>query len=255
MRVLCKTLIIVFLLSACGATRKISEVGLREPASVVNADNSGISDLREGLSKLTKTSCSSKFLAAFKSCVLEKLSSPGCPDRLASALINIQDKISLEEKAILEPLITGNCGGLLSEEVAQPLKNFLETYSSSGPLGRYLKSTTSLSSDSTDALKDFKALLQRLLDQNLALDIWLARNGSFLIPENKLYFFKDLFGLNGCAVTEDRFNDAYETLKNLEELLGVLPEGSRQKNILQIVVDELQLLFDRRVMKFFGKGV
>lgn len=238
-------------LCACGATRKISQVGLRTPAS--DSEPAVISGLRTRVMQTEKLPAScSKDMQLFPFLAGERLSFPGCPATLVENFQVGLRFLKMEERTALEEAITSQCRSLGKSQFGDPLESMLMTYDSAGPVGRRAQIDQTFLSMEGDAkvLAGLKKGLEEVVYQNLPLNRWAEVNGEFLVPERDLMQLERLILGRGCRVDEQSLEDSYQMTRSMEELVRLLKE-SEQRTKLERFLDGVHKIIDEKIQEFF----
>jgi len=245
----------VVLLPACATSRKLSQVGLREPSSLEESSTKEeISVNRGRLAAFQKSAspCPQGFAQQIREIALEKIILARCPIRLAAHLQSTINMLLLEERSLLEEIANSQCQSILRAQQEDSLLNLVENFENTGPVGRRRQIIESLRSQQEDfqQLTNLKESLQEVLLVNLPLERWVARNGKFLLPEEETEFLYLVTASQSCRLGEIDFERIYHLQQNLESLERVLV-SERQKQILKKFIESLHRITDNKVMEFF----
>jgi hypothetical protein len=243
--------ILILGLTACAASRKLSQVGLREPASVqVEAQ---VSPLRAKVIAVTKLPASCpKNVQDFPELALEKIAFPSCPEGLEESVQLSQPFLKLEERSTMEEVIASQCRSLGFNEFGDSLESMLSSFDTTGPQGRHAKVYETLTSVEGDAkiLAGLKGRIQELVNYHLPLDRWMKRNGDFILPDDDLTQLNHLIIEKSCRMTDQEVDQAYRTIRSLEELSDILKEGPQEERINRFL-EGMHQIIDKKLKEFF----
>lgn len=238
--------------SSCSTTRKISQVGLREPASA--RSSTAISELRTRISTSTepKKACPAEIRENFSALAAERVSFPLCPAGLAELVQSSVPYLTLEERSTMEEVVSSQCRSLGNSEFGEALENLIAGYDSTGPIGRRLKIVETLrpTDGETKILGDLRLAVQELVDHNLPLDRWVRRNGEFVLPDEELKQLARLIEDNGCKMSEQEVDHGYQTVRSLEELAKILKPGPQHARV-DAFIGGVHKVIEQRIKEFF----
>lgn len=238
-------------LAACASPRKLSQVGLREPAAA--RDSTAISPLRLRVSttKDFAKGCPAAVKKQLPALSAERVKFPECPENFAEHFQNAMILLKLEERSTLEEVLGSQCHSLGLGEFGDSLEQLLATYEGTGPLGRRLASEEeSGQSEDVKALTELKGTLEELVNRHLPLERWGRRYGSFVVPEDDLQYFQKIIFDQGCRLGEEQVDEAYRSIRGLEDLAKVLKEGPQRARIEEFLAGFHDVI-DRRIQEFF----
>jgi len=246
------SVISIFVLVACGATRKISEVGLREPASVVSAKIDTWSALRSKITamQIIGPVCHKRLKRDLVQLAQEKVPLLECPAQLQSLVFNASKYLQLDDRSLLEGLLSSRCQGLARENISTQLQAVLEKFQSSRSIGRALASGTNNVDLDNGAVSGLGRSMESLLTKNLPLEKWTLENGEYVISDTVLPFFHKFLTGNFCDLGDEDFDQTYQSIQALENLERLLPESLQRKS-LQSILNGLHKLIDQKVADFF----
>jgi hypothetical protein len=242
---------LLLLFCACGTTRKISQVGLREPSSDSNAVV--ISDLRNRISQTEKLAANCpKGTEYFSALASERVIFPTCPSPLVENFQHALNYLKMEERTTIEEAITSQCRSLSNAQYGESLESLVANFESTGPLGRRAAITHTLRSTEaeTKILLGLKKGLEELVYQNLPVDRWVEVNGDFLIPERDLSQLDRLLVTQSCRLGDQDLEESYQMTRSLEELARVLKEGE-QRSRLENFLGGVHRIIDEKIQEFF----
>ncbi|NUM88771.1 MAG: hypothetical protein HUU37_06175 [Bdellovibrionales bacterium] len=221
----------ILLMTGCGATRKISQVGLRNPASVPD-EAEPASELRMRMQSQLPKACPGPVRQELAWLAQQQVKLPLCPagftERVQQELMHFR----LEERSFLEEIVGSQCRSLSAEDRQTMLRDMTEA----------LQSTER---------EDIREGLNVLLLVNLPLERWVVRNGRWVLPEAELERIHALVVQGSCRVDAARMEQSYQTLQVLEELQRLL-QDSQQKDRLERFLGGYHKIVDSKVMEFFG---
>lgn len=239
------------LLAGCSATRKLSQVGLREPASV--KETSQASELRAKVISLSALPASCpKGVRNFQALAKEKVSFPFCPAGFEEVVQSSTPYLKLEERSTLEEAVNSQCRSLGLNEFGDSLESLLLNFDSTGPLGRRSRVYQTLVSTEGEMklLLQLKEQIQDLVNYHLPLDRWARRNGEFVLPEEDLIQLHRMIVEKNCKMSDEEVDQAYRTIRSLEELSKILKEGSQEERISEFL-DGMHQVIEKKLKEFF----
>lgn len=244
-------LFLVALLSGCATARKLSQVGLREPASV--KESSHASELRTkviGLNQLPAT-CP-KGVQNFSVLAKERVSFPYCPAGFEEAVQASVPYLKLEERSTMEEAVNSQCRSLGLNEFGDSLEGMLANFDHTGPLGRRSRVQQTLVSTEEEMklLLQLREHVQELVTYHLPLDRWARRNGEFVLPEEDLAQLQRMIVEKNCKMSDEEVDQAYRTIRSLEELSKILKEGSQEERINEFLGGMHQVI-EKKLKEFF----
>lgn len=236
----------VLLASGCGATRKISKVGLREPASV--SEGSAITALRARMSALVDVpkACPKQVREQFAPVAAARVNPPPCPPEFSERVLEAYPLLRSEERSALDEIVSTQCRSLGGPETS--LASLVSSFESSGPMGR-LQAQGSNDRDQK-ILRRLQASLQELTEVNLALQRWVKRNGPNVLSEEELGYFSRLVVDRRCDLSEAEIDQSYRMIRGLEGLAEILPAGETRARI-ETLLEGLHQIIDGQVKEFF----
>lgn len=239
-------------LASCSATRKISQVGLREPASVQVSIS--VSELRSQIieSREFAKACPQEIRDNFAKLAAERIHFPGCPSGLNELVQTAIPYLKLEERSTMEEVINSQCRSLGNSEFGDALENLLANYDSSGPLGRRAKIVQTLLplDGETRNLQNLQGAVQELVDYHLPLDRWVRRNGDHVLPDEELTHLNRLIFTDGCRMTDQEVDQGYRTIRGLEELAKILKDGPQRDRIQSFLLG-VDKVISQKLKEFF----
>lgn len=239
--------ILLVLLCSCGATRKLSKVELRSPASL--RDKTEVSQNRQRVIsyQVMPKRCPVQIRQTFPYLAGEVIKFPPCPaefDQYQSAI----PFLSLEERTSLEEVIGSQCQSIGRSQFSDSLETILANFESSGPKGRMRE--TPLDENNKQILNNLRAGIESAVKIHLPLDRWVERNGEFLLPEEDLVYMDKLFVTQQCKMTDQEVDQTYRTMRALEDLTHILQPGEQKKNI-EIFLDGAHSVIEQKVREYF----
>jgi len=239
-------------LVSCSATRKISQVGLREPSSVQISDSA--SELRSQIIENLEfaKACPQEIRDNFAKLATERINFPACPLNLNELVQTAVPYLKLEERSTMEEVINSQCRSLGNSEFGDALESFLANYDSSGPLGRRAKIVQTLlpQDGETRNLQNLQGVVKELVDYYLPLDRWVRRNGDHALPDEELTHLYRLIFTDGCKMTDQEVDQGYRTIRGLEELAKILKDGPQRDRIQSFLVG-VDKVISQRFKEFF----
>lgn len=239
------------LLSGCASARKLSQVGLREPASV--REITQISELRTRITALNSlpVSCP-KGVQNFAALAKEKVSFPFCPAGFEEVVQSSIPYLKLEERSSVEEAVNSQCRSLGLNEFGDSLESLLVNFDSTGPLGRRSKVYQTLVSTEGEmrTLLQLREHLQELVSYHLPLDRWARRNGEFILPEEDLAQLHRMIVEKNCKMSDEEVDQAYRTIRSLEELAKILKEGPQEERLDEFLGGMHQVI-EKKLREFF----
>ncbi len=237
-------------LFTCSASRKISQVGLREPASVqkpiIFSETRSQLAMRGELPK----SCPSE-MRGFSALAVQRVQFPACPEGFTDTFQLSIPLLTLEERSVIEEMLNSKCRSLGASEFGNSLENILNGYDSTGPIGRRNKVVQTIQSMDGDfkLLTKLKGDLTEISQVHLPLDRWTRVHGEFLIPDGDLELLNELIQKNSCRLKDQ--HDAYSSIsRGMEELLPLLRDANQQA-LLSEFLRGYQSVIDKRLQEYF----
>lgn len=238
------------MVAGCGATRKLSQVGLREPSSVREAEE--VSELRSRVSAVPKmpANCPEE-TQIFPRLVMERVRYPACPQVLVDSFQLSMKYLKIEERTTLEEVIGSQCRSLAQGQFGDSLETLLTNFETTGPLGRRKQIVQTLQSttDEIQLLTRLKQGLEDVVYKILPIDRWVESNGEYLIPEEDLARLEQLLIKRSCRA-EERVDRSYDATRALEDLARILEEGE-QRARLETFLNGVHKIIDEKIREFF----
>lgn len=239
-------------LVACASPRKLSQVGLREPAAL--RDGPVLTPLRQEamILKDFPKACPSELKENFAALAEERVPFPGCPAGFNESFQNSLLYLKLEERSTLEEILGSQCRSLGLGEFGDSLEQLYMAFETTGPLGRRAMITESVqdNSASLQTLLALKISLEEVVNQHLPLERWSRRYGGFVMPEEDLRYLEGLVTKRNCRLGEEEVDEAYRSLRGLEDLSKILREGPLRTRI-ESVLAGVHKVIDRRIQEYF----
>lgn len=239
--------ILMVLLSSCGAIRKLSKVELRNPAS--NRDRAEISETRQRVSSYHEMPkrCPAEIRKTFPYLAGEIIKFPPCPAELdqfqsASTFLNMEERTTLEE------VIGSQCQSIGRSQFSDSLEYILANFEGVGPKGRAREARADESA--LQILEKLRIGIESTVKIHLPLDRWVERNGFFLLPEEDLLYMDKLFVNQQCKMTDQEVDQTYRTMRALEDLTHILQEGEQKKSIERFL-EGAHSVIDQKVREYF----
>lgn len=240
------------ILAACASPRKLSQVGLREPAAV--RDGPVVTPLRQEAITFEAfaKACPVEIRQELSAVSAERVPFPSCPEGFNENFQNSLMYLKLEERSTLEELLGSQCHSLGLSEFGDSIEQFYANFDSTGPLGRrtILKESLASQGPELQTLAALKNSLEEVVGQHLPLERWGRRYGSFVLPEEDLRYLHGLVVKRGCRMGEEEVDEAYRSLRGLEDLSKILKDGPLRSRIDNLLAGVHQLI-DRRIQEFF----
>jgi len=241
-----------WLACGCTTTRKISQVGLREPSSVREA--TVISAQRSRIIATTefKKSCPVEIRENYAALAAERIVFPPCPAGLQDTVQNSLPYLTLEERSTMEEVVNSQCRSLGSSEFGEALENMIAGYDSTGPVGRRAKIVQTLRAVDGEerTLGALKEGVQELVHHHLPLDRWVRRNGEHILPEEELKALHRLIEVNGCRMSEEEVDQGYRTVRSLEDPSKLLKAGPQQEKV-EAFIGGVHRVIEQKLKEFF----
>jgi hypothetical protein len=241
---------ICLLLAACGTTRKISNVEIRELAS--GSEPITVSELRARAMQLEKLprGCPAG-TEVFSRLVSDRLQFPPCPKPLTENFPAALRYLKMEERSTLEEAIESQCRSIGKTQFGESLESLFQNFDSTGPLGRRAQITQTLQSTEGElkVLAGLKKGLEELVYENLPLDRWAEANGDFVVPERELAGLERMIR-SGCRLSDEQLEHSYQMTRAMEELLRVLKDGEIRDR-LERFLGGVYRVIDERIQEFF----
>ncbi len=234
----------------CSTTRKISQVGLRNPASVPEElQSEPISALRARVQLLTQLprECPDGIQRELPWLAQQQVKLPLCPAGFTERMQQNLNLFRLEERGFLEEVVGSQCRSLSAEDRQVMLRSLLESFRQMGTVQR----TEDGSSENGRTMEELRENLSSLLLVNLPLERWVVRNGRWAIPEGDLEQLESIIVRGACRVQASQMEQGYQTLQTMEDLQSLLPDGE-QKARLGKFLNGFHKLIDNKVVEFFG---
>lgn len=248
--------LLVLSLFSCAATRKISQVGLRDPNSIARSPGSveSIQELRKMVSAMAGEAlpgqCPQELRDFFPLLASERVVLPACPKGFQLVVQENMKRLKVDERALLDDIGNSNCQNF--ENNGDNLLGLLNNFDSTGPLGRRARilETMRAADGEMRELMDLKKGLELIANTNLPLSRWVKENGSEILPNRDFPRLYDVIVKRGCSLDSYDVEEAYETLQRLEDLSRLL-QDERQKELFLPYLGGLHRLLDNRIMEFF----
>lgn len=243
--------IFALFLFTCSASRKISQVGLREPDSVQKPIVFSETRARLAMGLPLPAGCP-KELSGFSALSVQRVLFPACPTGLPETFQLSLSMLTLEERSTIEEMLNSRCRSLGTTEFGNSLENILNAYESTGPIGRRNKITQTVQSMEADfkLLASLKANLHEISQVHLPLDRWTRLHGEFVIPDEDLELLFDLIQKNSCRLRDQQIDGYSSAMRNLEELLPLLKDQNQQ-NLLLDFLKGFQTVIDKKLQEYF----
>ncbi len=242
------------LIAGCGASRKLSKVGLRELSSDELAEASDrISQLRATVQNLDKIprACSSEIRSEFVSLSSAKVALLGCPQGFVEVTQVASPLLKLEERALLEEMANAQCRGVAESQREIELRSFADSFERDGPIGRRKAQEPESLDEDINTLTALHDSIDEILAKNLRLERWVrVQNGPYILSEGDLPFFYDLIVRGKCEVKDNTVEQGYNAMEALEDLRQVLPAGE-SKQSLEKFLRGIHKLLDKKVGEYF----
>lgn len=238
-------------LAGCATPRKLSQVGLREPAAV--RDGPVLTPLRQEVMLLKELpkACPSELKSDFAAIAEERVPFPSCPASFNENFQNSLLSLKLEERSTLEEIVGSQCRSLGLGEFGDSLEQLYLNFDTTGPLGR--RTSAGEGEENAAALPPLLALkssLEEIVNQHLPLERWSRRYGGFVLPEEDLRYLAGLVAKRGCRLGEEEVDEAYRSLRGLEDLSKILHDGPLRARIEKVLAG-VHKVIDRRIQEYF----
>ena len=246
----------IFIFSACGSTRKISRVGVRQPSSVDEAVVApvmlSIEERRTICQKQRKaTQCSKSFLDSLAALCSEKIEAASCPAVLSETITKAQSLLLGSERSMLEELTNRNCNNLTGVGLDRILQNFLWSYQTSGPYGRrrHLKESLQSQSAQFQLLSDLEKNLRFVLERDRNLENRMSNEGEYVIPEKYLPFYEMLLQ-KSCSLEGNNLTHGFQVVDDLDKL-AAYSSDKKQRDSIEKLSSEIRQMINKNVGKLF----
>jgi len=227
---------LVLLLSSCATSRKISQLPLRDLASVQvfpESDNA-----RQNFQTVVfPSSCPKPIQDILRRIASEEMEVVSCPSELSLGLDRGYRFIRIEERSLLEEVLSSDCHSFGVDRPEEVLSAIMQRSSPD-------------SSISVEAIAQLKESIETILKVHLPLSKWKESNGSFVLPEEELRFLQHFSLKEGCKVQVENLESAYKTVRILEEAKrNIRREETREliENFLSI----FQSTLDKHLIEYF----
>lgn len=244
-------LLIILGLTSCASARKLSQVGLREPASL--RESTPITELRGKVMVLgaLAPSCP-KEVHNFAKLAAAKVDFPVCPAGFPELVQSALPYLKLEERSTMEEVANSQCRSLGLNEFGDNLEDMFANYDSTGPIGRRAKLEQTLQSMEGElkVLADLREDIREMVEYHVPLDRWVRRNGDYVLPEDDLVQLHRLIVEKKCRMTDQEVDQAYRTIRSLEELAKITRDGPQEAEIAVFLVGMHQVI-EKKLKEFF----
>lgn len=238
---------------ACAASRKVSAVEVRAPASVAAEEADAMDRLRERLAQVSsREGCPAPFTSAIRAMAQQKVQQPTCPADLQQRVHLALNLLRLEERSLLDEILSSQCQKIIQGENDDRFQSFLKTYDTTGPLGRRKEARETSSGDDQDftALTRLRDALRNVETVHLALEQWIEAHGAYLLPEDSLNFFRDVVLQQRCQLNDQHFQESYRVLDVLEDLERLLGENAQAAHVHGLT-RALKSISEQKVTEYF----
>ena len=242
------------LFAGCGASRKLSRVGVREPSSEDPAGATDrISRLRATVQNLDSVprACFADIRTEFVNLSSAKVVLPGCPQGFVEATQIASSMLNLEERALLDEIANAQCRGMADSQKEMDLRHFADSFERDGPIGRRKAQEPESLEEDIQTLTALRDSIHEILAKNIPLERWVrVQNGPYVLSEGDLPFFYDLIVRGKCEIKDDTIEQGYNAMQALEDLRQLLPAGD-SKNSLEKFLRGIHKLMDKKVGEYF----
>ncbi len=243
----------ILVLGGCSSQRKLSHVDSREPAAARSVPV--VSNLREQLLKKKQQdlarSCPKEVGEFFSSLVEERVQFPSCPERLQPAFEAARNYLLPGEKSVVQELLNGHCRSF-GRELSEDLLGSLMPGPVSPNVGQHdLPGNIGKSVEGAGFRTSLRNGLLEVRDVNESLEQWIRINGDFVIPDEPLQFLDLLVNKQACKLTGQEVDQAYRTIRSLEDLAKIDGESDPQRKKLERFLVGIHKLIDRKIQEFF----
>ena len=244
-RALSLGVLMIGIFSSCTSARNLSNVGLRELSSVHGGETVSKRRLEISQQKEFGKSCPLEVREEFGLLALDIIQFPACPEALTLNFASAAHYFQNEERTVLEEAISSQCRSFGSVTDGTALDQVLTDTE--------LANLSSRATGGNDpALEHLKAGIQELSERHLLLDRWTRQNGDFTLSEEVLLHLDELINEHKCKLFDDEVDQSYRSIRALEDLARVLPEG-RQRGHIQRFLQGIYDIQDRKIEEFFRK--
>jgi hypothetical protein len=230
---------------ACSATRKISNVGLRDISSVQAAETVSERRLRASQVHSFAKDCPVELAEEFSFLVMDRVEFPPCPEKMVVSFASAAHYLKSDERTSVEEAINSQCRSLGSVTDGTALDLIFPDSE--------LANLSARSPGSKDAeLNNLGSAIQELIGRHLVLDRWVRQNGDFTLPEDVLQHLEQIIVGRKCHLSDDEVDQSYRTIRVLEDVAKILPPGKQRAHIERFLrgIYEIQ---DRKIEEFFRK--
>jgi hypothetical protein len=239
-------------LASCASPRKLSQVGLREPAAM--REGPVVTPLRQEALELNAFAkgCPAELKEEFASLSAERVQFPACPEGFNENFQNSLMFLKLEERSTLEEVLGSHCRSLGLGEFGDSLEQLYTSFETTGPLGRraIIKESFVSNAPELQTLAALKGSLEEIVGQHLPLERWARRYGAFVLPEEDLRYLHGLVVKRGCRVGEEEVDEAYRSIRGLEDLSKILKDSPLRSRI-ETLLAGVHKIIDRRIQEYF----
>lgn len=230
----------------------MSQVGLREPSSVREADKASEFRERVGQVKTVPVACPKEIRESFLSLANERIQFASCPADLDNQFENALPFLKIEERSTLEEILNSQCRSLGRGTYGESLEGMYQNFESTGPIGRRKIITETLVSTEPDyrILHQLKNGMEQLIQVHLPLDRWVERNGDFVINEEELQQLNHLILEKACKISDEQIDPVYRTVRSLEELIKVLHDPAQKQRVSNFLSGVHKVL-DQKIKEYF----
>ncbi len=241
------------MLGACSVSRKLSKVGIRDPAST-QGDPHEISALRASFlaNKQFAPICSKNWISVLQDAVMQRIELPKCSQALEESASLSEPYLKIEERSLVEQIHDSQCSTIARSQLDIPLQAFLASFESTGPLGRV--GQLPVSTESSAAIAELKTLrdsLVALMQSYLPIERRMISSGEYLISESDLRVLNEITIKRECTLGDSNLEEVYQTISSLEDLASLL-KNEAQVHTLQEVLQGLHKIVDNKITEYFS---
>lgn len=227
---------LALLLFSCATNRKISQLPLRDLASVhvFPEMEAGRSDFNAAS---LPGSCSKAMQDSLRPLVILEMEVVSCPADLSHGLDHGYRFVRIDERSLLEEALSSDCHSFGMDRPEETLSAILQRSNTDGSV-------------SPEAIQKLKGSIDTLLKYHLPLSKWKDVNGSYVLPEDEFRFLQNFSVKDGCKIRPENLEGAYRTVRILEEAKR---NSGREdtRELIDSFLSSFQNILDKHVMEYF----
>ena len=227
---------LALLLVGCATSRKISQFPLRDIASVRTVP--GSVEARQKFESLKfPSSCPKGIQETLPKLIVEEMETVSCPAELAPSFAESYRLVKLEDRSLLEEVISSDCHSFGSDHPEEALSNVLQINANDADTPK-------------ESLKALKESVTKILNIHLPLSKWKDSNGLYLLPVEEFEFLQNFAIEDGCKIRADDLESAYRTVRILDEAKLHIRNETTLKAIERFL-ESFQIVLDKHLMEYF----